>query len=145
MAAGRHGIADVTVTLEDTPGGTPRNIENYIENGISAADMVEMVENTSLGDSWKSRIPTGVRDSDQLTIEGDWDTTPTTGSHVVLRQVAADVSPQSVGRELVVTFGDSKVWTRKVHLEKSTVKAQKGNIHKIEAVLTPTGSAVWTP
>ena len=141
---GKYGIADVTVTLEDAPGGTARSIKEYIENGISAADFAEMVENTTLGDSWKTRIPTGVRDSDQLTIQGDWDTTATTGSHVVLRQVAADVSPQSVGRELVITFGDSKVWTRKVHLEKSTIKAQNGNVHKIEAVLTPTGAAVWS-
>ena len=141
---GKYGIADVTVTLEDSPGGTARSIKEYIENGISASDMAEMVENTSLGKSWKTRIPTGVRDSDQITIAGDWDTTATTGSHVVLRQVAADVSPQSVGRELVITFGGSKVWTRTVHLEKSTIKAVKGNVHKIEAVLTPTGAAVWT-
>ena len=141
---GKYGIADVTVTLEDSPGGTPQSIKEYIEDGISAAEIAEMVEKLPLGASWKTRIPTGIRDSDPITISGDWDTTATTGSHTTLRQVAADVSPQSVGRELVIVFGDAKTWTRKVHLEKTTIKAVKGNVHQIEAVLAPTGSAVWT-
>ena len=141
--AGRSGPSEVTVTLQDSPGGTPQNIENYTEDGLTAADVVDIVENTALGNAWKGRVPTGVRDGEDITIKGDWDTTATTGSHAIFQMAAADVSPQSVGRELVFTPGDSKTWTRKFHLKSYKVIAQNGNIHKFEAVLSPTGAAVW--
>lgn len=140
---GIYGPADVTVTLEDAPGGTPRNIHNYTEDGFSAADIVDIVENTALGDAWKSRAPTGVRDGEDITVKGDFDTTGTTGSHAVFKIEAADVSPQSVGRELVFTPGDSKTWTRTFHMTAYKVISENGNNTKFEATLSPTGAAVW--
>ena len=142
MAAGRHGPALVSVMLQDAPAGTAVEIKNYVQNGITVADMVDMVENTSLGDSWKRRIPTGVRDSEAITIEGDWDTA-INGPHD-LRMKDADVSPRSAGRELVIIFGASKTWTRKVHMSKYSVIAQNGNVQRFSAELTPTGEAVWS-
>jgi len=42
MAIGLQGPADVTVTIEDAPGGTARNIENFLINGISAKVLSRM-------------------------------------------------------------------------------------------------------
>ena len=140
--AGKYGPASVTVTLEDGPGGTARSIGGFILNGITAADMVELVETHGLGDSWKERTPTGLLDSDEIVLEGTWDTTATTGTHAVLGTV--DDGPQDDGRELVVVFGDSKTWTRDVRLSKYEVLANTDNIQRFRATLSPTGAAAWT-
>ena len=140
--AGKYGPADVTVALEDSPGGTTRQIENFLLNGISAKDISEMMETTALGDSWKERVPIGIKDSDEITLEGIWDTTATTGTHVVLGTV--DDGPQDDGRELVVVFGDSKTWTRDVRISEYEVVAATDSIQKFTATLVPTGAAVWS-
>ena len=143
MAAGRFGPSSVTVTLEDGPGGTARNIENFLLNGISAKDMSEMMETTALGDSWKERVPIGIRDSAEITLDGMiWDTTATTGTHAIF--LAIDDGPQDDGRELVIIFGDSKTWTRDVRLAEMEVRAITTEIQKISARLVATGAAVWS-
>lgn len=140
--AGKYGPASVTVTLEDGPGGTARNIEDAILNGITAEDFAEMVETHGLGDSWKERTPTGILDSEEIQLEGVWDTTATTGTHAVLGTV--DSGPQDDGRELVIVFGDSKTWTRDVRLARYGVISSTDNIQRFRATLTPTGAAVWS-
>jgi hypothetical protein len=140
--AGKYGPSSVTVTLEDGPGGTARNIENFILNGISAKDMSEMMETHALGDAWKERTPIGIKDGEDITLEGIWDTTATTGTHAVLGTV--DDGPQDDGRELVVVFGDAKTWTRDVRLAEYEVVADLGSIQQFRALLTPTGAAVWS-
>ncbi len=132
----------MTVSLENSPGGTAKQIENFLLNGISAKDISEMMETTALGDSWKERTPIGIKDSDEITLEGIWDTTATSGTHAILGTV--DDGPQDVGRELVVVFGDSKTWTRDVHLSSYEVLASTSEIQKFSCVLTPTGAAVWS-
>lgn len=140
--AGAYGPASVTVSLEDAPGGTARNVHNFILNGVSAKDMAEMVDTTALGDSWRERTPTGIKDGENITLEGIWDTTATTGTHAVFGTV--DDGPQDDGRELVIVFGDSKTWTRDVRLSEYEVLASTDNIQRFRAVLVPTGSAAWS-
>jgi hypothetical protein len=103
--AGRYGPASVTVSLEDAPGGTARDIHNFILNGITAKDIARMMQSDCLGDTWEEHIPTGKKAADPITLEGLWDTTATTGTHAVFG--AVDDGPNDDGRELVVVFGDS--------------------------------------
>ena len=140
--AGKYGPADVTVTLEDAPGGTARNIENFILNGISAKQMSRLMETTALGDSAEEHTPIGVIGHDAISLEGIWDTTATTGTHAVMGTV--DDGPQDDGRELVVVFGDSKTWTVDVRLAEYEVVAENGSIQKFRASLQPTGASVWS-
>lgn len=140
--AGKYGPADVTVTLEDAPGGTARSIENFILNGISAKTIGRLMQSNALGDAWEEHIPTGVKAAEPITLEGLWDTTASTGSHAVLSDV--DDGPEDDGRELVVVFGDSKTWTVDVRLTEYEVIADTGNAQKFRALLQPTGAAVWS-
>ena len=140
--AGRYGPSSVTVTLEDGPGGTARNLENFLLNGISAKDMSEMQETTALGDSWKERVPIGIKDSPEIDLEMIWDTTAATGTHVVF--LAVDDGPQDDGRELVIVFGDGKTWTRDYRLAEKEVVAITTAIQQINAKLVATGSALWS-
>lgn len=145
MAVGRQGPADVSsVTIQDSPGGIARSIHAVLLNGLTIKDFVEIVENTGLGTAWKTRTPTGVQDSDPVTLEAEFNTTGTTGAYAVLGMKAGDIAPNSVGRQLVAVFGDSKTWTKTFHLESFQVAAQNGQISRITAVLQPTGAGVWS-
>lgn len=140
--AGKYGPADVTVALEDSPGGTTRSIQNYILNGITAKDMARIVQTDALGDAWEEHVPTGKKAAEPITLEGIWDTTATTGTHAVLGTV--DDGPEDDGRELVVVFGDSKTWTVDCRLVEYAVIASNDNIQQFSALLQPTGAAVWS-
>jgi len=144
MAPGKQSPSSVTCTLQDSPGGTSRNIHGFLLNGISAEDIQEMDETTALGDSARSRVPVGITDSPNLTLSGYFDTTATTGSHAMFQIAAADKLPASVGRELVLVFGDSKTWTRKYHLTRYKAIASTDNIQRFESELVATGAAVWS-
>ena len=140
--AGKYGSASVTVSLEDGPGGTPRAIGNHIltMGGVKITSILE--KSTAFGDSWEESTPVGMKRLEPLTLEGLWDTTATTGPHVVLQ--APDDGPQDDGRELVVVFGDAKTMTVDVRLESYEVLPQVGALTRFRAQLVPTGAAVWS-
>ncbi len=124
--AGKYGPSSVTVTLEDSPGGTARNLENFILEGIQVKQTSEMTETTSLGDSFEEHTPIGMRKTEPISITVIWDTTGTTGTHAILGTV--DDGPQDDGRQLVVVFGDSKTYTTDVRLTSYEVIAQNDKI-----------------
>ena len=140
--AGKYGPASVTVTLEDSPGGTARALTNFILEGITAKTSAQLMDTTALGDSFTEQTPTGLKTVENITLTAIWDTTGTTGTHAVLGTV--DDGPQDDGRELVVVFGDSKTFTVDVRLMSSEVVAALGAIQTIVAELVPTGAGVWS-
>lgn len=76
-----------------------------------------------------------------ITIEGFWDTTATTGPHVVFS--VPDDGPQDTERTLTVIPGDSKTFTVETRLVSYEVIGENGNLTKFRAVVQPTGSASW--
>ena len=139
--AGKYGPSSVTVTLEDSPGGTARALTNFILEGVSAKTSSQMMETTALGDSYTEQTPTGLLTAEPLTLTCIWDTS-TNSTHSILGTV--DDGPQDEGRELIVIFGDSKTWTVDVRLASSEVVASMGSIQTIVAELIPTGAGVWS-
>lgn len=139
--AGKYGPSSVTVTLEDSPGGTARALTNFILEGVSAKTSSQMMETTALGDSYTEQTPTGLLTAEPLTLTCIWDTS-TNSTHSILGTV--DDGPQDDGRELIVIFGDSKTWTVDVRLASSEVVASMGSIQTIVAELIPTGAGVWS-
>ena len=140
--AGKYGPSSVTVTLEDSPGGTARALTNFILEGISAKTTSILQDTTALGDSFEEQTPTGTKRVEPITLTALWDTTGTTGTHAILGTV--DDGPQDDGRELVAVFGDSKTFTVDVRLMSSEVVAANGAIQTIVAELVPTGAGVWS-
>ena len=139
---GKYGPADVTLTLEDGPGGTARNLENFVIEGLRIKTTSNMTETTALGDAWEEHTPTGVRKTESISLTLIWDTTGTTGTHAVL--TAVDDGPQDDGRALVAVFGDSKTYTVDVRLVSYEVIAVNDNIQTVVAELLPTGAGVWS-
>jgi hypothetical protein len=144
MAVGKQSSSDVTVTITDSPGGTARQIKNFIMELGEAAIEVETVESTAFGDAWREHVPTGMRNVPEIPISGHFDTTATTGPHVTLRPGDADAAPNSVGRELVIVFGDSKTFTVTGHLVRYGAKAIKASLTGFASLFRPTGAGVWS-
>ena len=140
--AGKYGPADVTLTIEDGPGGTARNIENYVLSGLAVKIASLMTETTALGDSWQEHTPVGIRFMDPITLEMIWDTTASTGTHAIF--LAVDDGPQDDTREVVAVFGDSKTLTFDVRLVSQEVSASTDGVQTISVELQPSGAAVWS-
>lgn len=144
MATGIQSSSEVTVSIEDSPGGTARQIKNFLMELGGATIEVETTESTAFGDAWREHSPTGIRNCPDIPMSGHFDTTATTGPHVTLRPVDADAAPTSVGRELIIVFGDSKTFTVTGHLVRYTAAAVGGNLSKFDALFRPSGAAVWS-
>jgi hypothetical protein len=140
--AGKYGPASVTVTYDDSPGGTGRAITNFILEGISVKPVAQLMDTTALGDSATEQTPTGLTTIDNITLTTIWDTTGTTGTHAVLGTV--DDGPQDATRTLVVVFGDSKTFTVETRLMSSEVRAQMGSIQTLVAEIVCTGAGTWS-
>lgn len=140
--AGKYGSASVTITYDDGPGGTGRAITGYVQTMSGVKITSSMQASAAFGDSWDEHLPTGRMKMEPVTLGGIWDTTATTGPHVVF--IAPDDGPQDSTRTLVLVFGDSKTMTVETYLVSYEVKAQDGQLQMFEAVIQPTGAAVWS-
>lgn len=140
--AGKYGSSSASVTYEDGPGGTARNISQFLLNGISVKKLSSMTSTTALGDSATEETPIGMTSGEVATLEGIWDTTGTTGTHAVF--TAVDDGPQDDTREMVVVFGDSKTATIQTRLASYEVLASVDDITKFRAEVVVTGAVVWS-
>lgn len=140
--AGRYGSASVTVTYDDAPGGTGRVVTGHVltMGGVKITSAME--PSHAMGDSWTEQTPTGMMNMESLTLEGHWDTTATTGPHVVF--LVPDDGPQDVTRTLVVVFGDSKTMTVETRLVSYEVIGQVGALTRFRAEILPTSTATWS-
>lgn len=140
--AGKYGAESVTITYDDGPGGTGRAVTGHIRTMSGAKITSAMQASAAFGDSWDEFLPSGRKRMEQITMRGYWDTTATTGPHVVF--LDPDDGPQDSTRTLVLVFGDSKTLTVETYLVSYEVIAQEGQLTEFEAVIQPTGSAAWS-
>lgn len=144
MSAGKHGSAEVTIGYDDAPGGSLRQIENFVTSlsGIKVESETQLTH--AFGDAWEESTPTGVRKVPPITIGGFFDDTATTGPHTVLRVVDGDVDPNGTTRTLTVVFGNSKTFTVETRLTSYEVLGKNGKLTEFVAVIQPTGAGTWT-
>lgn len=142
--AGKYGSSSVSVTFDDAPGGTGRAITNFVMKLGGAKIVVATESSEAFGDAWNEHTPTGMRSCPDIPVEGQWDTTATTGPHVVLNPVAGDADPNASTRTLVIVFGDSKTFTVETRLVEYEVLANNGKLTTFKGVIRPTGAAVWS-
>jgi hypothetical protein len=142
--AGKYGSPSVTITYDDAPGGTGRAVTNFVMNLGGAKIVVETQSSEAFGDSWKEFSPTGMRSCPDIPVSGLWDTTATTGPHVVFAPAAGDAAPDAATRTLVLVFGDSKTFTVETRLVEYEVVAKNNGLTEFSAVLRPTAAAAWS-
>jgi len=144
MAVGKQSSKEVTITYDDAPAGTPRIITNFIMEMGGAKIVVETEQSEAFGDAWREFMRTGMRSSPDISMSGTFDTTATTGPHVTLRPLDADAEPMNGTRSLVIVFGDSKTFSVETILAEYEVLGQNGNLTRFNALVRPTGAAVWS-
>ena len=140
--AGKYGAASVTVTYDDGPGGTGRIITGHVLTMSGVKITSALQPSHAFGDAWEEHTPSGLAKMEPMTLTGYWDTTATTGPHVVF--IAPDDSPQDATRTLVVVFGDSKTMTVETYLVSFEVTGKNGALTEFTAVIQPTGTATWS-
>lgn len=142
MAAGKFGSQSVTVSYDDAPGGSLQAVTNHILTMGGVKITTALQASHAFGDSWEEHTPTGMSKMEPLTLGGFWDTTATSGPHVVFKD--PDDGPQDSTRTLVIVFGDSKTMTVETRLVSYEVLGTDGELTKFSAVIQPTGAAVWS-
>lgn len=140
---GRHGSTEVTVTIDDAPGGTPRIITPYVDK-LGGLGIELLTQQTNpFGSSAESHTPTGMEKTPDVPISGFFDDTVVVGPHVVLKPGAADKAVGSVGRVLVVVTGGG-TFTITVHLVKYEVLAKNGTLTEYAALVRQKSAGVWS-
>jgi hypothetical protein len=139
--AGKYGSASLAITYDDGPGGTGRVITPFVReiSGVKVESINE--ESHPFGVSWKESTPVGLNQVPDITISGFWDTTATTGPHVVFG--SPDDGPQDLTRTFVFAPGDSKTFTVETRLISFEVLGQVGALTRYQAVIRPTGTGTW--
>ena len=139
---GKYGPASVALSYDDGPGGTLRNVTAHALT-IGGIKIEQITEETSpFGVNYESNTPIGKQKFNDVAIAGLFDTTATTGPHVVFGD--PDDSPQDATRTLTFTPGDSKTCTVETRLVSYEVKPDKGGLTRFEAVVRQAGLAAWS-
>ena len=140
--AGKYGSASITITYDSSPGGSGQVITNYVLTMGAIKIESNMTPSTAFGDSWEETLPVGMMKMAPITLTGFWDTTATTGPHVVF--LVPDDGPQDATRTLIIVVGDSKTMTVETYLQSYSVVGKVGALTEFEALIQPTGAAVWS-
>ena len=139
--AGRFGSPSVTIVIDDGPGGSGQTFTTFVTGEVAAEIIAHTEEVTAMGDASKKFAPTGLLESPAFTVSGPWDTTGSTGPHVVL--LAPDNGPQDATRTVVLTYGDSKVFTVESILIRYKVSATVNGLSTFEGEFLPAQVGTW--
>lgn len=139
--AGKYGSASASVTIDDH-GGTPRDVTAHVLKigGLKISQITE--ENSPFGMANERNMPVGKQKFGPVTIEGNWDTSATTGPHVVFSTL--ETTPQDSTRTLVVIPGDSKTLTVEGFVTEFEPVMNNGKLTGYTALFVQHGLAAWT-
>lgn len=139
----KHGPSEVTVSIQDSPGGTTRDITAHVLSigGLAVESITQQTNPFGVGNV--SHTPTGLEQTPDIPISGLFDDAATTGPHVVLKVTAADKAPSSVGRQLVIVTGGG-TFTITVHLVKYEVGLKRDGLTEYSALVRQKSAGVWS-
>lgn len=143
MAAGKFGSASLVITIDDAPGGSPQTITSHVRDigGVKVEAITQ--QSNPFGVSYEEHTPTGVAKMGPIAIHGFYNTTATSGPHVVFMVQSGDRDPQGATRTFTFAPGDSKTFTAEVRLLSYEVLGKNGNLTEYEATIQPTGTLTW--
>jgi hypothetical protein len=141
--AGKYGSASATISYDDAPGGSLRNITAHVLTigGLKLEEITE--ENSPFGATAESNTPVGKQKIADVTIHGNFDTSATTGPHVVFG--TPDTDPNGATRTLTIVPGDGKTLTYETRLASYEVALTNGKLTGYNAVVrnAQTTRAAW--
>lgn len=146
MAAGLHGSSEVVISIDDSPGGTLRDMTNYIET--IGGCKIENVKQPShaFGDAWEEMVATGFARVPPIPVTGHFNDTASTGPHTVFQVKAADRSPQASTRSVTIRFSAESGGTfgGEAIMAEYEVLGKNGQLTDFAAVIQPTGAWAWS-
>jgi len=147
MATGKHGSAEITISVDDAQGGTLRLITPYVTtlSGLKITALTQAV--TAFGDTWVRNSPTGLKRAEPITITGFFDDTATVGPHVVFLTPDTTLydGTTATSRTLVIVVANTpKTYTVECILTDYAPLPKNGNLTEYTATLMPVTSAAWT-
>jgi hypothetical protein len=141
MAVGKQGTPQATVSI-DTHGGVLTNISAHIRKigGLKISQITE--QNSPFSMANEQNTPVGKQKFGPVTIEGDWDSTPTTGPHAVFSTL--ETLPSDATRTLTVVPGDSKTLSGEGYVTEYEVIFTDGKLTGYSAQFVQAGLFAWT-
>jgi hypothetical protein len=140
----KHGSTEVIVSLTASPGGAAKIITPYVDT-ISGIAVEAITQQTNpFGSASESHTPVGVTKTPDIVLSGLYDDTADVGSWTVLKPLAADIAPASVGRVLVITAVTGNTFTITVHLVKMETQLKNSGLTSYAATLRQAGAGVWS-
>lgn len=130
-AAGR-----ATVFKIDDSGGTIRDISAHVTTVRGFLQEAAELEDTAMGDSWRSRITGGLKDV-SFGIDGIWDDAATTGSDTVLSGIIG-----SIGTFNFLPDGTAPTYSGEVWLARYVIDSPVAGIVTFSADFRGDGTAV---
>ncbi len=132
----KHSPTEVTVTVEDSPGGTGRLIDHVDEiNGLGLEAITQ--QSNPFGSTAEGNTPVGMTKSPDLTLGGLLTTTATVGSWTVLKQVSGDKAVTSVGRLITIVAATGATWSGHYHLVKTEPIVKNGALTRYQSLFRP--------
>lgn len=132
----KHGPAEVSVTVEDSPGGTGRVLDHCDSiNGLGLESITEKAN--PFGSTAEGNSTVGVTKSPDLTLGGLLTTTALVGTWTVLKQVAGDKAVNSVGRLVTIVAATGATWTGHYHLVKTEPVPVNDKLTRYTALFRP--------
>jgi hypothetical protein len=147
MATGKHGPQEVTITIDDAPGGSPRIITPYV-NTIGEIGLENITQETNpFGTTSMQNTPVGIDKTADIPISGFLDDTALVGPKAVFfnpTNWALDKASASVGRVLVILCATGMTFTITVHLVKATLGLKKDGLTEYTALVRQMSAGVWS-
>jgi hypothetical protein len=139
--AGKYGSASATISIDDH-GGTLRDITAHVLTigGLKITQITE--ENSPFGMANERNMPVGKQKFGPVTIAGNYDTTATTGPHVVFSTL--ETTPQDATRTLTIAPGDGKSLSGEGYVTEYEVVMNNGKLTGYTATFVQAGAFAWT-
>lgn len=143
----KHGPQEVTVTIDDAPGGTARIITPYVTS-IGEVGLESITQETNpFGATSIQNTPVGIDKTADIAISGFLDDTAAVGPKAVFFNQTnwiLDKASGSVGRVLAILTATSMTFTITVHLVKATLGLKKDGLTEYTALVRQKSGGVWS-
>lgn len=143
----KHGQNEVTVTIDDAPGGTPRIITPYVST-IGGIGLESITQQTNpFGATSEQHTPVGLDRTPDIAIGGFLDDTASVGPKAVFfnnTNWILDKASGSVGRVLVILAATSMTFTVTVHLIKAEIGLKRDGMTEYTATVRQKSAGVWS-
>ena len=140
----KYGSSVTTVSLTASPGGAAKLITPYVQQISGLAIEALTQETTPFGVAYQVNTPTGMTKVPDIVLSGFFDDTADVGSWTVLKQVAGDYAPASVGRQLIIVAATGATFTITVHLVKTEILCKIGGLTEYATTLRQMSAGVWS-